>query len=141
MRFRPTRVVHVTTREQLDAALKSADQVIVEGDDSCFPTQPPGRRASQSGRSLSIPTVLDKRIKFLDKGISFAGIQGIVLFHKSPNEFYAIASLHGIARIFNRRPGFFPKSLAFLLELFLKLRRAHHAPPRYGFPDYRQAFS
>lgn len=33
MRFRPTRVVHVTTKEALDSALVSADQVVVEGDD------------------------------------------------------------------------------------------------------------
>jgi len=33
MRFRPTRVVGVTNKEELDSALLSADQVIVEGDD------------------------------------------------------------------------------------------------------------
>ena len=33
MRFHPTRVVHVTTKEALDSALVSADQVVVEGDD------------------------------------------------------------------------------------------------------------
>lgn len=33
MRFRRMRAVHVTTREDLDSALNSADQVIVEGDD------------------------------------------------------------------------------------------------------------
>ncbi len=33
MRFRPTRVVHVTSKDELDAALLSADQVIVEGSD------------------------------------------------------------------------------------------------------------
>lgn len=33
MLFRPTRVVRVTSKEDFDAALASADQVIVEGDD------------------------------------------------------------------------------------------------------------
>ena len=33
MLFRPTRVVRVTSKEELDSALASADQVIVEGDD------------------------------------------------------------------------------------------------------------
>jgi hypothetical protein len=33
MLFRPTRVIHVTSKDELDSALLSADQVIVEGDD------------------------------------------------------------------------------------------------------------
>ena len=33
VRFRPARVVRVTSKEELDSALASADQVIVEGDD------------------------------------------------------------------------------------------------------------
>ncbi len=34
MPLRPLRTVHVSTREALDAALRSADRVVVEGDDS-----------------------------------------------------------------------------------------------------------
>jgi hypothetical protein len=31
--FRPTRIIRVTTKQEFDSALRSADQVIVEGDD------------------------------------------------------------------------------------------------------------
>ena len=63
MRFRPTRVVGVTNKEELDSALLSADQVIVEGDDQLLSYA--AAKASQdpkhsrvdieiAGRSISI---------------------------------------------------------------------------------------
>ena len=33
MLFQPKRIIHATTEQEIDAALESADQVIVEGDD------------------------------------------------------------------------------------------------------------
>ena len=33
MLFQPKRIIHATTEQEIDAALETADQVIVEGDD------------------------------------------------------------------------------------------------------------
>jgi hypothetical protein len=55
MQFRPTRVVTVTTQEELDSAFDSADEMIVEGDDALL-SYAATKASGDSGNTVAVET-------------------------------------------------------------------------------------